>query len=838
MKKILLFGLVLGASLFYACSSDDDNVDPVINPVARFSFSVSGSNDLQVAFTNSSENASSYAWSFGDSKTSTEESPSHTYSEAGVYEVKLTASNAAGSLSDEFAQMVAVGGVPFASFTWEADENDPAIITFSNNSQNGASFAWDFGDGNTATSENPTHTYTANGEFTVTLTTTNGLGAESVTSQTVSIASPAIALANADFVLQLLHYADVDGNEERALATVDEFSAVVNGLQNDPTYGANTLLVHSGDIIIPGPRFYAVEDNTPRGIIGSNEPGCLDVFFANKIGVQAACIGNHELDAGPGEFFDAAFASESRNGVTFPGSEFPWLAANIDFSNDFDFEDVIGTDGDNVDNLNAKVAKHAVVTINGETIGIIGASTPLLPSITTTGFLEVMPTSSFYLDELANMIQQSVDALENQGVDKIILLAHMQQLSVEKSLARLIDGVDIIVGGGSNTRMGDANDGLFDGDGAFDEPYPYHTTSKSDEPVLVVNVDGDYKYLGRLVVGFDADGHVITESLNEAWNGAYAATDAVVASVGGTANADVIAARDAIDGVIAAQYSNVVGYSSVYLEGRRAVVRTEETNLGNLTADANLWYANLMSDETVHISIKNGGGIRSEIGSAVLPAGSNDPNDFIFSPPADNAVTEGHFRATLRFDNGLCRLTVTAEELKDIMEHAVASSSPGATPGRFPQIGGFSITYDINQPARNGAGTGSRIRELVVTGPNGNLNDVVVSNGTIQGDASRTFNLVTLNFLAEGGDSYPFTESDLPNRNRINFYEGLGFGESVDYPDGDLTQDPGKNAGFSYTGGEQDALAEYFQQFHPTNANAYNQAETNALNDMRIIPAR
>ena len=58
---------------------------------------------------------------------------------------------------------------------------------------------------------------------------------------------------------------------------------------------------------------------------------------------------------------------------------------------------------------------------------------------------------------------------------------------------------------------------------------------------------------------------------------------------------------------------NVFGRSLVFLEGRRDFVRTEETNLGNLTADANLAMARQTDAATV-ISIKNGGGIRAEIG--------------------------------------------------------------------------------------------------------------------------------------------------------------------------------------------------------------------------------
>ncbi len=639
-----------------------------------------------------------------------------------------------------------------------------------------------------------------------------------------------------NFELQLLHYADVDGNEESALDAVDEFSALVDFFQNDPVFGSNTLTVTSGDIMIPGPRYFAAENSAVRSLSGSNEPGHLEVAFANAFGVQAATFGNHEFDQGPGELFDAAFSSESSGGVTFPGSNFPWLSTNLDFSQDGDFSGIIGTDGNDISTLNSQVAKYAVVTIDGETIGIVGAVAPSFPNITTMGSVTVSPDPSATVNQLAAEIQPSIDALTNSGVNKIILLAHMQSIAIEKQLATLLDGVDIIVAGGSNTRMGDSNDTLFSNtfvtDTAFDENYPFQTTDAGGNPVLVVNVDGDYKYLGRLVVEFDTNGVLDLTALDDTINGVYPATEALVTSLSATPNPTVVALRDAVQGIISAQFSNVVGFSSVYLDGRREQVRTQETNLGNLTADANLWYANLLNppaDAGVDISLKNGGGIRSGIGSAVLPGGSNDPDDIVFSPPSNNEVSEGNLRATLRFDNGLVRLTVTPAELITLLEHGLEEVAPGETPGRFPQIGGMSFVYDPNLPP------GSRLVSLVVDrGDTDPSNDVVVvDNGVNVAPGGTTFNMVTLNFLANGGDGYPFDQLSAPNR--INYYAGLGFGETTDFPDGVLANDPGNNTTFSGTGGEQDALAEFMFAFHPDNASAYNIAETPADQDTRIV---
>ncbi len=651
-------------------------------------------------------------------------------------------------------------------------------------------------------------------------------------SGTVSIYSIGEAGKRDDFKLQLLHYADADGNEETALESVDEFSALVNEFKKDDFNAKNTLLVTSGDITIPGPRYFAAEQNQIRNITGSNEPGHADIAIANALGVDASAIGNHELDMGPGEFFDAAFGVESRNDITFPGSQFPWLATNIDFSSDGDFENIIAEDGLLVDSIKNMVAKYTIKVFGKDSVGIIGASGPTFPRITTTGSLVFVPGVEFTIDELAAEIQPSIDALKAKGVNKVILLSHMQQISIEKMLANKLDGVDIIVAGGSNARMGDDNDVLYTGDESFDEEYPFITNSDKGEPVAVVNVDGDYKYLGRLVVKFNSAGRIIPSSIDPAVSGAYATS----AAKDKMPIAKVVEIRDSLRSVINAQFSNVIGYSSVYLDGRRSQVRTEETNLGNLTADANLWYANQLNptgDDAVSVSIKNGGGIRTDIGRVIVPPGSNDPSEIQFLAPADNKVSEGNLKAVLRFDNGLVRLTVTAAELKDILEHAVAATAEGATPGQFPQVAGMKFTYNMNQPARTETGNGKRIIDLTITGPNGDGNDVVVENGLMKGDASRKYNLVTLNFLANGGDSYPFADLDSAAANRMNYYTGTGFGDPFDYQDANVTADPAKSSSFSYTGGEQDALAEYMSELYPETT-PFNTAETAMDEDTRI----
>jgi PKD repeat protein len=103
LRMVGLFSLVLIAATFISC--DEETEDPTPNtgdaPVASFQFAVSETNFLEVAFTNFSQNATSYAWDFGDDTgTSTDTDPTYAYAEQGTYTVKLTATNDAGESTE------------------------------------------------------------------------------------------------------------------------------------------------------------------------------------------------------------------------------------------------------------------------------------------------------------------------------------------------------------------------------------------------------------------------------------------------------------------------------------------------------------------------------------------------------------------------------------------------------------------------------------------------------------------------------------------------------------------------------------------------------------------
>lgn len=627
----------------------------------------------------------------------------------------------------------------------------------------------------------------------------------------------------AAFTLQLLHISDADGSDQTALNSVANLSGLVAKFRGEQPN--NTLVVSSGDNYIPGPRFNAANDSSLISLLGTPEVGRADIAMLNALGVQASAIGNHELDLGTRQFTDLIKPAGS-GAAAWPGAQFPYLAYNVDFSADSNTASLRVANGGNASALTGgKLSGWVKVTVGTETVGVIGASSPVFKNITSTGSLNFRPTLTSAepdVTALAAEIQAGVDEMTAQGINKIVLLAHMQTIATERALAGRLRNVDIIVAGGSNALLADRNDTLRTGDTAAGE-YPFLTTDAAGNPTVVVNVDADYKYLGRFIAPFTAQGVLIPDRFDNVRSGAWRTSDTDDTAGNVTPSSVIQSIRNAIKSVLVSKDGNVFGKTTVFLEGRRAFVRNEETNFGSLTADANLWYARL-HDSSAQISLKNGGGIRSEIGEVVAAPGSTAVASLAppkANPDANRAageISQLAIETALKFNNKLWVFDITAEQLKSLLEHGVASLG---SQGRFPQVGGMSFSYDPSRTAQaldgsfNVTTPGERIRSLKVG------NDVVVQNGVIQGNPSRTFRMVTLSFLAQRGDGYPFpAAASLPNKIELDTAMSSASAGG-----------PASTASATL-GSEQDALMKYLQaQYLST---PFSAAETAPALDLRI----
>jgi len=621
------------------------------------------------------------------------------------------------------------------------------------------------------------------------------------------------------FELQLLHVSDMDSGGD-LVTNAKAISALVQRFRAERPN--NTLFVSSGDNYIPGPFFNAADDASLAPELGVPSAGRADIAILNAMGLQVSALGNHEFDNGTRTIADLI-----RPTGAWPGARFPYLAANLDFSGDPNLAPhaAAANDGADAATVAGRLARYTVVNVGGQAIGVVGAITPTLPSITTVGGVTVQPagTQIADIDALAARIQPSVDALRARGIDKIVLLAHMQQLQVEQQLATRLRHVDVIVAGGSNTGLYDEDDRVRPGD-TVRGVYPQVYWSPLNEAVLLVNVDADYKYLGRLFVPFDAAGRVIPERLDPRRSGAYATDAAGLARVGlsmADAMPQVVAIADKVGAVIASKDGNLFGSTQVYLEGDRVLVRNQETNLGNLSADANLAWAQTVDPATA-VSFKNGGGIRSSIGFISAPAGATSGGTKT-RPAANPAVgkqagdvSQLDIEFALRFNNSLSLLTLTAEQLKAVVEHGISNWTATSTAGQFPQVGGLRFSFD---PA---AAAGSRVRTLVIDDPDGrgpaSGPQVVFAGGAFRVPVTTPYRVVTLDFLADGGDAYPFrtfATADPTGTNRVNLVAA------------------GTTKSFATPGAEQNAFAVYLRDRHPRSA-PFAAADTPAAQDTRI----
>ncbi len=176
------YNIQLIVSTAIGCS--DTLVQPLnVAPLPSASFSVNKPVICQnepIITNNTSNLATSYQWDFGDgSPVQTTNSPTHFYSAPGTYQITLVAVSGA-SCSDTARVNVQVDSIPTAGFI------APTVCVgnptnFSDTSQQAIAWSWDFGDGNTSTLQNPSHTYASPSTYSVQLIVTNAYGCKDTT---------------------------------------------------------------------------------------------------------------------------------------------------------------------------------------------------------------------------------------------------------------------------------------------------------------------------------------------------------------------------------------------------------------------------------------------------------------------------------------------------------------------------------------------------------------------------------------------------------------------------------------------------------------------------------
>ena len=562
--------------------------------------------------------------------------------------------------------------------------------------------------------------------------------------------------------LTILHLNDNESQLLHAGNGIEDFGGaarvvtVVKNLRSAATTDV-VLILSSGDNFLIGPEFKASLAASNPALGGVNT--YYDAKALDAIGYDAIVPGNHDFDLGPEllkDFISTGFTN------TFPR----FLSANIDFSGEPALQNLVER---------GRIAKRTIIEKNGHTFGIIGATTPNLPFISNSSNLVVD-------SDLATAVQNEINALLSGGVNKIIFVSHLQDLSEDKALIAQLSGVDIAIAGGSNDVLANPGDLLLPGD-ASGGPYPVFGTDLSGRKVPIVTTGGEYKYVGRLVVDFDATtGEVINID-----------PDSGPVRVAGGANPDAVMPDPEVQTQVTAPVqafvdtlgTNVIARSEVALNGIRKHVRSKETNAGNLVADSLLSEARRLSGnfgvKAPAIALTNGGSIRN---NTIISAGEISERDTYDIVPFPN------FLSVIE--------KVSVATLKDLLENAVSridkdGNPAGSGTGRFAQIAGFAFEYDSSRQAIEIDKDGSIVTPGErVTGVILDDGTKLIDNGTFVVDPTYTLAIASIDFLARGGDQYlfrdlPYTSLYITYQEALSYYIRQGLGgviTEIDYPEG------------------------------------------------------
>ena len=501
------------------------------------------------------------------------------------------------------------------------------------------------------------------------------------------------------FTLTVLHNNDGESkllpNPEAGFPGVARFAALMKKLRAEADEASDGVVaLTSGDNFLASKELGA---SLGRG-------GPLYDSAALSGLYDAVGLGNHDFDLGP------EVTARFIGGFDPPA---PFVAANLDFSAEPALQALVD-DG--------RLAGSAVVEAGGQSIGVIGAVTPQLPNLSSPRRVAV--------SAVLPAVAAEVESLTARGVDKIILVSHLQDVAAEMALIPRLSGVDAVIAGGGDDLLRNPGDTCM----PEAEPvgrYPILVADSKGVEVPLVTAPGGYRCIGALTVVFDAAGRVTKATGRSVGVGGGVAPDPGVQAAVVEPLAEAVAGAD----------SQVIGVTRVDLDGRRGEVRTAATNLGNLFADALRAAASELAPDfgtpAPDAAVENGGGIRND---AVLGAGPVTVGDTWDIAPFGNTVVVGE---------------VPRETFRALLEQAVDRAPRAA--GHFAQVSGFSFAYDPSAAAREI----DRAGDCSVSGhPGGRVREVVLDDGTVivaDGEVvpGDPVVLATVDFLAAGGDCYP-----------------------------------------------------------------------------------
>jgi len=554
------------------------------------------------------------------------------------------------------------------------------------------------------------------------------------------------------------------------------FNDYHGNLESPGTFGANTSVPAAQRPAVGGAEYLAAYIAQMRAVnmntvvVGGGDfigatPLISSLFFdepsvetLNKIGVDFSAVGNHEFDKGKDElrrlqnggckFTNGQPDPNSCKGFgssapgTFDGARFKWLSANV-------IETATGR---------PLLPAYGIKSFNGVKVAFIGMTLKGTPGIVT-------PTGVAGLEfkDEADTVNALVPKLRAQGIESIIVLLHQGGFQNPASagafnnqdingclndlrstsgtpsdlanvVARLDNAVDLVISGHTHAAYNCSKNTLDNGSSARSTGLPNKVgrlvpvTSSSAFGRVLTEVDLKIDPVTRDVIDISPTNRVVDRG-NVAINNAIAANPEVK---------NLVAAYKAAVSPLANQV--VGGITADLTNGANPA---GEMQAGDLIADAQLQATQPAGLGGAVMAFMNAGGVRNP--GFVKPAAASYPYK----------LTYGDAFTVQPFGNSLVTMTLTAQQVKDVLEQQF-SGCKGQTAQRIMQVSnGLQYSWRPSAPACSKivdvafTPTDVTVYPPQVTGPT----DMLVINGVVQSPA-KAYRVTVNNFMATGGDGY------------------------------------------------------------------------------------
>ena len=457
-------------------------------------------------------------------------------------------------------------------------------------------------------------------------------------------------------------------------------AALSTYFKQDRAANPDTITLTAGDDFGASPPISGFFDEVP-GVLGER-----------LMGIQVGTFGNHNFDAGIDHLQDMIDLAGSTDPAVV-GSPFEYVSANLT----------------NRDANLTGVRDYKIFEFRGIKVAVIGITNPEAPSLVFPGnFGTIVPS-----DPIAAAMRAR-EAARAEGAKVFVAITHMG-----------IEGRD-----SNNEAFGPLVD-FANGISGFDFVFGDHTNfmyeAEINGALVIENLSKGGTYSRTSVTLRRGTAEILSRSNTFVTPTASAVTPdpAVV---------DMLAPYRAL---LAPILNVQLGVSSGVVPRADVCGRHDgrlcESLVGNIVTDA------MLAHTGATLALTNAGGLRANL---TCPA-VDSTTDFCpaFTPPP-YPITRGQTYEVLPFGNFAVTIQVDGAELKAMLERGF--SAMPATSGRFPQVGGMCVTYDIQ------AAAGSRVTTVVRQAADGSCTGAAVGL-----TSASTHTLATNDFTAAGGDGYP-----------------------------------------------------------------------------------